>query len=135
MFAMGEIRCNNLFPPLSVHVVFGHVIQGEDVVNIIANTQVDKNDKPQALLTIANCGELIPQLKSTKTKTKKDSTKKNKDNSDDSSSSSSEDEGNNSSSSSSSSSDNEEESCEEGEIKSVSGDNNHSSQPPVIDLP
>lgn len=106
------------------------------MVNIIANTQVDKNDKPQALLTIANCGELIPQLKSTKTKTKKDSTKKNKDNSDDSSSSSSEDEGNNSSSSSSSSSsDNEEESCEEGEIKSVSGDNNHSSQPPVIDLP
>ncbi|KAI2811289.1 anaphase promoting complex subunit cdc16 [Blomia tropicalis] len=47
-----------------VHVVFGHVISGQDVIMKIANQAVDKNNKPLVEVRISNCGELIPQIKS-----------------------------------------------------------------------
>ena len=46
-----------------VHVVFGHVIAGEDFINTIANQAVDKQSRPFVEIRIANCGELIPQIK------------------------------------------------------------------------
>ncbi|RWS31187.1 peptidyl-prolyl cis-trans isomerase cyp11-like isoform X1 [Leptotrombidium deliense] len=46
-----------------VHVVFGHVISGQEVVSEIENQAIDKNSKPLVNVLIANCGELVPQIK------------------------------------------------------------------------
>jgi len=40
------------------HVVFGRVIDGMEVVDIVSETVTDKNDRPYANVMIANCGEL-----------------------------------------------------------------------------
>ncbi|RKP25449.1 cyclophilin-like domain-containing protein, partial [Syncephalis pseudoplumigaleata] len=41
------------------HVVFGRVVRGYDeVVAVVENTPVDANDRPTAIVMIANCGEL-----------------------------------------------------------------------------
>lgn len=44
-----------------IHVVFGHVIQGQDVVMEIESQRVDSKSKPISEVNIANCGELIPK--------------------------------------------------------------------------
>jgi len=40
------------------HVVFGKVIDGMEVVQLIENVSTDKGDHPFASVTISNCGEL-----------------------------------------------------------------------------
>jgi len=44
------------------HVVFGRVVLGMDVLDILNNVLTDGNDTPFAKAIIANCGELILQI-------------------------------------------------------------------------
>uniref|UniRef100_A0A8R1E609 Peptidyl-prolyl cis-trans isomerase n=1 Tax=Caenorhabditis japonica TaxID=281687 RepID=A0A8R1E609_CAEJA len=46
------------------HVVFGEVIRGQNVVDIIDNIEVDSASKPTGCVTISNCGELVKKKKS-----------------------------------------------------------------------
>lgn len=48
---------------LSVHVVFGHVISGQEVIQTIENQKTDANSRPYAEVKVMNCGELIPKSK------------------------------------------------------------------------
>lgn len=47
----------------SVHVVFGRVVGGFDVVRQIENLPVDTNSRPLQDVKIVKCGELIRQVK------------------------------------------------------------------------
>ena len=47
----------------SKHVVFGHVLMGQDVVKAVENLETDKKSRPLQPVTISNCGELVLQLK------------------------------------------------------------------------
>ena len=40
------------------HVVFGHVVEGLDIVKNIENTKTLSGDKPEVPITIADCGEM-----------------------------------------------------------------------------
>lgn len=42
-----------------VHVCFGRVVQGQDVVTKLENLKVDANSKPKKDVIISNCGQLI----------------------------------------------------------------------------
>lgn len=44
------------------HVVFGEVIKGKDVVDLIENQEVDDKSKPRAKVSISNCGELVRKM-------------------------------------------------------------------------
>ncbi|KAI7856643.1 cyclophilin-like domain-containing protein [Circinella umbellata] len=44
------------------HVVFGRVVSGYDVVQVIENEQVDERDHPLQTVMIANSGELVLKL-------------------------------------------------------------------------
>jgi len=44
------------------HVVFGRVVNGMDVLEILNNILTDANDTPFAKAIIANCGELVLQI-------------------------------------------------------------------------
>lgn len=46
-----------------IHVVFGHVLQGQDIVSEIENQKVDDKSRPLVDVKISNCGELIPKAK------------------------------------------------------------------------
>lgn len=46
-----------------IHVVFGHVLQGQDIVSEIENQKVDDESRPLVDVKISNCGELIPKAK------------------------------------------------------------------------
>ena len=46
-----------------IHVIFGHVLQGQEVVSEIENQRVDDKSRPQVDVKISNCGELIPKAK------------------------------------------------------------------------
>lgn len=48
---------------LSVHVVFGHLISGQEVIQTIENQKTDANSRPYAEVKVLNCGELIPKSK------------------------------------------------------------------------
>ena len=53
----------HLLKTCSIHVVFGHVLQGQDVVSEIENQKVDDKSRPLVDVKISNCGELIPKAK------------------------------------------------------------------------
>ena len=40
------------------HVVFGQVVEGMEVLDLIENNPVDRNDKPKKPVMIADCGQL-----------------------------------------------------------------------------
>lgn len=48
---------------LSVHVVFGHVISGQEVVQTMESQKTDPNSRPYADVKVMNCGELVPKSK------------------------------------------------------------------------
>lgn len=48
---------------LSVHVVFGHVISGQEVVQTMESQKADPNSRPYAEVKVMNCGELVPKSK------------------------------------------------------------------------
>ena len=48
---------------VSIHVVFGHVLQGQEVISEIENQRVDDKSRPLVDVKIGNCGELIPKTK------------------------------------------------------------------------
>ncbi|CAG5114972.1 unnamed protein product, partial [Candidula unifasciata] len=48
----------------NIHVVFGQVLSGQDVVRAIENLSVDQKSRPTSDVKITNCGELVLQLKS-----------------------------------------------------------------------
>ncbi|XP_068671008.1 uncharacterized protein [Montipora foliosa] len=92
-----------------IHAVFGHVLQGQEVVSQIENQSVDDKSRPLNDVKIGNCGELIPKTKAKaaekKSEKKKAKRKHDFDGSSSSDSSSNRDTESESSSSSSSSSD------------------------------
>ncbi|KAK2704342.1 peptidyl-prolyl cis-trans isomerase G-like isoform X1 [Artemia franciscana] len=45
------------------HVVFGHVVSGQDVVRLIESQPVDRNSRPLQDCKIAHCGELVKKSK------------------------------------------------------------------------
>ncbi|XP_014669232.1 PREDICTED: peptidyl-prolyl cis-trans isomerase G-like [Priapulus caudatus] len=53
-----------------VHVVFGKVIGGEDVIRSIENIPTDESSRPTGDVKIGNCGELVLQLKAIRKKKK-----------------------------------------------------------------
>lgn len=40
------------------HVVFGHVVEGMEIVRKIESVKTNSNDKPEVDVIIADCGEL-----------------------------------------------------------------------------
>lgn len=46
-----------------IHVVFGRVIDGQDIVRMIEQQKVDENSRPLADVIIASCGELVLQVR------------------------------------------------------------------------
>lgn len=46
-----------------MHVVFGHVLQGQEVVTQIENQVIDEKSRPINDVKVSNCGELIPKAK------------------------------------------------------------------------
>ena len=51
---------------LSVHVVFGRVIDGETVVKQVESQKTDTNSRPLKDCTIVHCGELVLARKAKK---------------------------------------------------------------------
>ncbi|XP_064595296.1 peptidyl-prolyl cis-trans isomerase G-like isoform X2 [Liolophura sinensis] len=54
-----------------VHVVFGHVINGQEVVKLVENQPTDNKSRPVKDVVIGNCGELVLQIKRKAEKKKK----------------------------------------------------------------
>ncbi|XP_029713719.1 peptidyl-prolyl cis-trans isomerase G [Aedes albopictus] len=57
----------------NVHVIFGHVVSGHDLVRQLEQLPVDRNSRPLQDAVVANCGELVRQVKEKKEKKKKKS--------------------------------------------------------------
>ncbi|XP_023237535.1 peptidyl-prolyl cis-trans isomerase G-like [Centruroides sculpturatus] len=55
-----------------VHVVFGRVISGQEVVSEIENQKTDQSSRPYVDVKIGNCGELVLKLKPKDKKRKKE---------------------------------------------------------------
>jgi cyclophilin family peptidyl-prolyl cis-trans isomerase len=47
------------------HVVFGRIVQGEEVFRKMENIPTNDEDEPTKLIVIAHCGELLPESKRT----------------------------------------------------------------------
>lgn len=46
-----------------MHVVFGHVVSGQDLVRQLEQLPVDRNSRPLQDAMVSNCGELVRQVK------------------------------------------------------------------------
>ena len=46
-----------------IRVIFGHVLQGQEIVSEIEIQRVDDKSRPLVDVKIINCGELIPKAK------------------------------------------------------------------------
>ncbi|CAF3701643.1 unnamed protein product [Rotaria socialis] len=57
------INFKNIYLLFRKHVVFGHVISGQSVVNIVQNISVDSNRRSLQDVVIAHCGQLIRNKK------------------------------------------------------------------------
>ncbi|XP_052896501.1 peptidyl-prolyl cis-trans isomerase G [Anopheles moucheti] len=55
----------------NVHVVFGHVVSGQDLVRQLEQLPVDRNSRPLQDAMVSNCGELVRQMKVKKEKKNK----------------------------------------------------------------
>uniref|UniRef100_A0A6B2EBZ3 peptidylprolyl isomerase n=1 Tax=Phlebotomus kandelakii TaxID=1109342 RepID=A0A6B2EBZ3_9DIPT len=55
----------------NVHVVFGHVVSGQDLVTQLEQLAVDRNSRPLQDAIVTSCGELVRQVKVKKAKKKK----------------------------------------------------------------
>lgn len=53
-----------IYLKLGVHVCFGHVIQGFEIVEMIENLPTDEKNRPNTTVAISHCGELIIKIKS-----------------------------------------------------------------------
>jgi peptidyl-prolyl isomerase G (cyclophilin G) len=49
-----------------IHTVFGHILQGKEIISEIEQLQVDKKNRPLVDARIFNSGELIPKSKAKK---------------------------------------------------------------------
>lgn len=49
--------------PCSIHVVFGQVISGQDLVRQLEDLPIDRNSRPLQDAAIASCGELVKASK------------------------------------------------------------------------
>lgn len=58
-----SVCLTNLLFLNSVHVVFGRVVGGIDVVRQIEALPVDANSRPLQDVRVARCGELVRQIK------------------------------------------------------------------------
>ncbi|XP_064471456.1 peptidyl-prolyl cis-trans isomerase G-like [Ornithodoros turicata] len=56
-----------------IHVVFGRVIKGEDIIQSIENQPTDANSSPLQPVVISNCGELVLKKKQKEKKRRKTS--------------------------------------------------------------
>jgi len=65
----------------NVHVVFGHVVAGHDLVRQLEQLPVDRNSRPLQDAVISNCGQLVKQIKVKKEKKKKKRATSNEDHS------------------------------------------------------
>ncbi|CAH3192432.1 unnamed protein product [Porites evermanni] len=54
-----------------IHVIFGHVLQGQEIVSEIEIQRVDDKSRPLVDVKIINCGELIPKAKAKEKKAEK----------------------------------------------------------------
>lgn len=50
--------------PSSVHVIFGHVVSGKEVVTQVEMLPVDRNSRPLQDAKVSKCGELVLLSKS-----------------------------------------------------------------------
>ncbi|XP_055587171.1 peptidyl-prolyl cis-trans isomerase G isoform X2 [Uranotaenia lowii] len=66
----------------NVHVVFGHVVSGHDLVRQLEQLPVDRNHRPLQDAVVTNCGELVRQIKERKERKKKKSKSSSSDESD-----------------------------------------------------
>ncbi|XP_050068616.1 peptidyl-prolyl cis-trans isomerase G [Anopheles maculipalpis] len=55
----------------NIHVVFGHVVSGQDLVRQLEQLPVDRNSRPLQDAMVSNCGELVRQIKVKKDKKSK----------------------------------------------------------------
>lgn len=51
------------FSSTRIHVVFGQVISGQEVIRMIESQKTDTNSRPYAEVKVLNCGELVPKSK------------------------------------------------------------------------
>ena len=53
----------HIFFIFRIHVIFGHALQGQEIVSEIEIQRVDDKSRPLVDVKIINCGELIPKAK------------------------------------------------------------------------
>lgn len=91
LFCVPDHRTTKPTPHLDgIHVVFGQVISGQEVIRMIESQKTDANSRPYAEVKVLNCGELVPKSKAKKEKKKHQSSSESDDDSSSDSSSDSE---------------------------------------------